>query len=1227
MCNLQVRSTEEGFHGSWHSARVIEAGNLIRRVRYTHLLDDNGVDLLVESIAVSPMIDGVVDGIDEGVPVNYRGVIRPIQPKFEFDVWGLSYGLCVDAFVDEAWWEGVIFDYEDGEEERLVFFPDLGDERRVKIGDLRVTHDWGEVSEKWVMREDWLFLELVEEHEKEQFVSVRQLWYDLRVKEVFRKSIKEWTCWVRPLWDSLVVEVIRDNVNLTAKYFLTVMESENVEKFVDCPSKRTRSSNRKGDNAVQSEGNLEDNVEENQTVRSFGRRTRSSGYNKKSDFMLLSEDVLHDNMEGIQVSSTSQEEKVLKRKADSSNILEETKIRKGSFEVKPDSPVEICATLKFKISTDSKGHAVGLKGNTGASPIERNNEILEPSDDLTDAGGCNPKSITLREIQVDPLSTSAESDTNLFTQIRSITDDRGDIRDDILLLYLSGSMEKSRHKGLATAIKDHLLSVGWKIDCFKDKSNQPRTYYISPKGKTLLSVPQVCNYLMEHKSDTPMMSPGSSIRQVPFLDSFNQNSGIDSYTGTSHGRTIARNNVQRETGGKGGVISLPKKLSLNCSKKKVTSADAKFVPEYCPEAVFELYQLGVRPKGVDSIGDLRLKAKKHLSAVGWTFRHIEKYGRRWMCYISPSPLCRRFGSLRSACKDCIKKGPPNGTRTMVRIAKNQESKSQLTCGSLSPESKEIQSANIEAKRIRECRKRGEENSCSFASMRIPSNVNASSSDSSEDDISLVITPSKTEGQTLYQSSSYQEQKKQKTVRSGTRKGDNLNVSSSSPVQRSNKRARLVVAPNPAYYTPRTILTWLIDNNVILPRDKVFCERRNQLPLEGKITRDGIRCNCCQKVFGISGFHDHAESTKRRPASSILLEDGRSLLDCQKQIIQASNLKSCRSLSYERNKTISLQKRKDTICSVCHYGGILVLCDKCPSAFHLPCVGLEIFMGLHKVLGKSYAAGKDNLSWTILKFSENSSDKDAIIAHSKLNVALSVMHECFEPIKEPHTKDLVKDVLFNKRSPLKRLDFRGFYTVLLERDDDLISVATVRVYGKKVAEVPLVGTRVQYRRQGMCRILMNILEQKFTELGIERLFLPAIPQLLHAWTTSFGFSQITNSQRSNFLQYTFLDFQGTTMCEKLLSQSQLVNDVSSPKTSDILQEVSAKGAPWDDCSSTEMVSPLAISTDMMWKNYEEKEPSGGNESLRQYHRKKRTPVSFCSDTLLLTNGKSSQSASI
>ncbi|PIA45252.1 hypothetical protein AQUCO_01700645v1 [Aquilegia coerulea] len=483
----------------------------------------------------------------------------------------------------------------------------------------------------------------------------------------------------------------------------------------------------------------------------------------------------------------------------------------------------------------------------------------------------------------------------------------------------------------------------------------------------------------------------------------------------------------------------------------------------------------------------------------------------------------------------------------------------------------------------------------------------------QDSLSPAVSCCSTKEHTLDQNACSQEPKRQ-MVQAMTKKGDCLESSQCTRVMRSRKRARQVLAPNPEFYTPRTVLTWLIESNVVQPRTKLYYgsgKDRHKM-VQGRITHDGIKCNCCQTVYGISAFQAHAGGTSPRPATNIFLEDGRSIFECQKQMVPNRELKRFTSKSI---KTSQFPFQNDRICSVCHYGGELVLCDKCPSAFHLNCIGLErlpkgkwfcsscrcgicgqsevkrsvhqfiekeviccdqcereyhvgcsrereilkfvsspeenwfcsggcekVYMGLHSLLGRSIAVGVDNLSWSILKFSKDAYDKAAsdmdtmIEHHSKLSVALAVMHECFEPIKEPQTKDLVKDALFNKRSTLKRLDFQGFYTVLLEKEDELISVATIRVYGGKVAEVPLVATRLQYRRKGMCRILMNLLESKLAELGVERLFLPAIPQVLHAWTTAFGFSKIIESERLKYLEYIFLDFQDTTMCQKLLKSN-------------------------------------------------------------------------------------------
>lgn len=116
---------------------------------------------------------------------------------------------------------------------------------------------------------------------------------------------------------------------------------------------------------------------------------------------------------------------------------------------------------------------------------------------------------------------------------------------------------------------------------------------------------------------------------------------------------------------------------------------------------------------------------------------------------------------------------------------------------------------------------------------------------------------------------------------------------------------------------------------------------------------------------------------------------------------------------------------------------------------------------------------------------------------------------------------------------------GFYTVILEREGEMISVATLRIFGKRVAEIPFVATRVQCRKQGLCGILMNEIEKQLTYLGVEEIVLPSTPKVIDTWTNSFDFEKMTLSVKSKFLDHVFLDFEDTIMCHKLLVVKQTV----------------------------------------------------------------------------------------
>jgi hypothetical protein len=88
---------------------------------------------------------------------------------------------------------------------------------------------------------------------------------------------------------------------------------------------------------------------------------------------------------------------------------------------------------------------------------------------------------------------------------------------------------------------------------------------------------------------------------------------------------------------------------------------------------------------------------------------------------------------------------------------------------------------------------------------------------------------------------------------------------------------------------------------------------------------------------------------------------------------------------------------------------------------------------------------------------------------KLNSALGVLYKSFnQSIDAFSGRELIKDVVFSRDSKHNRLNSRGFYNVILEKMGKVVLVATIRIYGPKVAKVVFVATKEQHRKQGLCR---------------------------------------------------------------------------------------------------------------------------------------------------------------
>jgi hypothetical protein len=120
--------------------------------------------------------------------------------------------------------------------------------------------------------------------------------------------------------------------------------------------------------------------------------------------------------------------------------------------------------------------------------------------------------------------------------------------------------------------------------------------------------------------------------------------------------------------------------------------------------------------------------------------------------------------------------------------------------------------------------------------------------------------------------------------------------------------------------------------------------------------------------------------------------------------------------------------------------------------------------------------------------------------SLLQTAASILQESFEPICDLSTgEDLVPQMVHSEG--VKDHDFQGMHTVMLFFKGKPVSVATLRVFGPFLAEMPLVATRECARRQGHCRALLAAVETCLQELQVRHLIKREL-QIQGCWDAFF-----------------------------------------------------------------------------------------------------------------------------
>ncbi|KAH7432125.1 hypothetical protein KP509_07G009400 [Ceratopteris richardii] len=238
--------------------------------------------------------------------------------------------------------------------------------------------------------------------------------------------------------------------------------------------------------------------------------------------------------------------------------------------------------------------------------------------------------------------------------------------------------------------------------------------------------------------------------------------------------------------------------------------------------------------------------------------------------------------------------------------------------------------------------------------------------------------------------------------------------------------------------------------------------------------------------------------------------------------------------------------------------LMISCSQCRTKYHRHCVmdcDLEnemtapwccsstcrnVFHGLQTLVGREILL-RSGLRWVLLgsllkrRVGNQARMNDV---ERQLTGAYRLLEKCFNPMVDPKSGvDLLSQMIFSRESRFKRLDCRGFYTIVLMKGEQLVSAATVRIHRNLVAEMPLIGTNVRFRNQGMCKALMKALQGLLQKLGVHKLIIPSIQHLVDSWKGSFGFKLIDPDdwlERNSTLN--MLPFPGTALLYKSLSQN-------------------------------------------------------------------------------------------
>ncbi|KAI3457382.1 hypothetical protein Pfo_014045 [Paulownia fortunei] len=186
------------------------------------------------------------------------------------------------------------------------------------------------------------------------------------------------------------------------------------------------------------------------------------------------------------------------------------------------------------------------------------------------------------------------------------------------------------------------------------------------------------------------------------------------------------------------------------------------------------------------------------------------------------------------------------------------------------------------------------------------------------------------------------------------------------------------------------------------------------------------------------------------------------------------------------------------------------------------------IGLTNLLSKGFF-------WTLLRCIPGDQKAEC---NSKLAVAVTIMEECFLPMVDIKTGiDMIPQVIYNWESQFAHLNYNCFYTVALEKDDVVLSVASIRIHGVTVAELPLVATAAKIVPRNV-----PLPYQMLKSLKVEKLIVSSVPSLVETWIKGFGFQPLEEDERRSLSKINLMVlFPGSVWLEKHLYESHTMDE--------------------------------------------------------------------------------------